>query len=524
MTVEIVLSNYRCFSDQQPARFAIRDGFTAFLGVNNSGKSSILRMLYEFRNLFRIALGSPQFLHALLKTKTPFDLQGVGDNVEVCHNQNTRDVTITLAAPEIGLVNPARCTVPKQVAITVYRGTNTFTIDVGGGLPGGGISFLDGILSHNNQPLYDLAPYQQICANLGSTVYLGPFRNAINVGSTENYYDIGIGQALIRRWKSMKTGPAKASNEAIYNLTQDIARLFGFSSLEINASDNDTTLQFMIEGKSYTLLELGAGLAQFVTSLMSVAVQKPAYILIDEPELNLHPSLQLDFLTTLASYAHKGVLFATHSYGLARARAQNVYTLRRDSANGFSSVSPLESTPRLSELLGELSFSAFRELGFDRILLVEGVTEVLAIQQFLRMYEKDHKIVIVPLGGGSLINGTRGSEIEELKRITPRIAAVIDSERDGEGSPLEKSREQFAKLCEGAGIICHILKRRAIENYLSNEAIVSEKGEQYKALGPFQKLKEADPTWSKNENWRIARRMAKADIATTDLGEFLEIL
>src|SRR3954470_20311110 len=52
LDVGIGLRNYRCFGDE-PARFRIREGFSAFIGSNNSGKSSLLRMLYEFRPLFQ---------------------------------------------------------------------------------------------------------------------------------------------------------------------------------------------------------------------------------------------------------------------------------------------------------------------------------------------------------------------------------------------------------------------------------------------------------------------------------------
>src|SRR2546428_7327540 len=44
--------------------------------------------------------------------------------------------------------------------------------------------------------------------------------------------------------------------------------------------------------------------------------------------------------------------------------------------------------------VGEMSFSSFKEMGFDTILLVEGVTEVKAIQQFLRALKKDHQVVV----------------------------------------------------------------------------------------------------------------------------------
>src|SRR6266568_8449076 len=49
--VELVVRNYRCFGDE-PVHLRIADGFTALVGTNNSGKSSLLRLLYEIRPLF----------------------------------------------------------------------------------------------------------------------------------------------------------------------------------------------------------------------------------------------------------------------------------------------------------------------------------------------------------------------------------------------------------------------------------------------------------------------------------------
>ena len=46
MRIELTLKNYRCFPDISPARIVIEDGkWTAFVGVNNSGKSSLLRFI-----------------------------------------------------------------------------------------------------------------------------------------------------------------------------------------------------------------------------------------------------------------------------------------------------------------------------------------------------------------------------------------------------------------------------------------------------------------------------------------------
>src|SRR3712207_3935622 len=103
---------------------------------------------------------------------------------------------------------------------------------------------------------------------------------------------------------------------------------------------------------------MGAGIAQFFLVIATAAMKTPSFILIDEPELNLHPSLQLDFLTTLTSYARNGVLFSTHSSGLARSSAETIYTVSRISTEP-SSVNLMEATPRLAEFLGELSYSGY---------------------------------------------------------------------------------------------------------------------------------------------------------------------
>ena len=54
MHVEIILKNYRCFSDSEPAKFSLDKGFISFVGANNSGKSTILKFFYEFRDIFKI--------------------------------------------------------------------------------------------------------------------------------------------------------------------------------------------------------------------------------------------------------------------------------------------------------------------------------------------------------------------------------------------------------------------------------------------------------------------------------------
>ena len=170
-----------------------------------------------------------------------------------------------------------------------------------------------------------------------------------------------------------------------------------------------------VDGRPFKLGELGAGLSQFIVVFASAAIRKPDYIFIDEPELSLHPSLQIDFLTSLASYATEGVVFATHSIGLARSIGDRIFSLQKK--GGSVICRPFEQTPNYAEFLGEMSFSSFKELGFERILLVEGVTDVKTTQQFLRLLNKDHKVVVLPLGGDQLAKGNVELELEGVPEI-----------------------------------------------------------------------------------------------------------
>jgi len=528
MHVDVTLKNYRCFSDEKPARFTIRKGLTAFVGANNSGKSTLVRFLYEFRNLFLNLNGMLPTLLGRPGNLVSFNLpESVRDVNELFHNGNNRELEIAL---DFSWEEQAATSVPypKRLVLTLPRGNNSFAarLELPSGwleIPSGhGVGINGTQLLVGGATRVELAPFADICAKLGQTLYIGPFRNAINVGTSQAYFDIPVGQAFIQSWRALKTGNTIKPSEATYRLTNDIRELFGFSDLEINPSADDTTLQVFVDGKSYKLAELGSGLAQFVMVLTTVATRQPAFILIDEPEMNLHPAMQVDFLTTIAAYAQSGVMFATHSFGLARTAGDWVYSVTR--TNDQSDVHELEATPRLSEFLGELTFSGFRELGCDTIMLIEGRTDLKVLRRFLHVYGKDHKVALLPLDGGRLINGRSGDQLEEIKRIADAVVAIIDSERVTPDAPLSPDRQAFVDLCAAAGIRCHVLQRRAIENYLTDRAVKVGLGERFHGLGPYDSLAKTEQGWPKADNWRAAHHVTRDELDATDLGPFFESL
>ena len=453
-------------------------------------------------------------------------MAGIYDWSELFTNTNEADLHIEVHFPPPD--SHPRVKKPTSIDVTVLRNTNTWILsprvpDLNLTERETNLAFEGQILKNHNSPVADFSDVFAIFRDLSRMFYIGPFRNAINVGTRDDYFDIKVGEAFFQRWKEYQTGSIKAHNERVLRLTKDIARIFRLDDLQIYPAADNRTLQIFLNGKSYKLPELGSGLAQFILVLGNLAAHEPTYLLIDEPELSLHPSLQIDFLTTLGSYATKGVFFSTHNLGLARASADRIYSLRQIS-DGDTEIYPYESTPRLAEFLGELSFSGYQELGFNRVLLVEGNTDIKTMQQFLRLYRKEHEVVILPLGGSQQINGAREDELNEVKRITGNVFALIDSEKANGDQPLSEQRTNFTEICKRVGIDCWVLERRATENYLSERAVKIIKGDKYRVMGPYEKLKDVTPCWAKDENWRIAREMTLEEIDQTDLGQFLRKL
>jgi predicted ATP-dependent endonuclease of OLD family len=538
MEIDITIKNYRCFTDENPATISIRNGYTAFIGVNNAGKSTLLRFFYEFRDLFlRLSnhfsskkideIGRNTFQFSFVSRNNE-----ILDFTEFFSNTNDRKLEIAIsfkgieAFQDIPPLEKLVLSISRQgnashpIVLMEHRvGSQKFvlhSIDV----PNQIYYFKTEDMSATSQ--INVAEVSKTFQQLSNTLYIGSFRNVINVGTNENYFDIQIGQAFVQAWRAMKSGNTKSDNEVAYKLTQEIKNIFGYSDFEINDSQDGTTLKIRVNGKSYRLSELGSGLAQFIIVLANAAIKKPSYILIDEPELNLHPALQQKFLETIGSYASEGVMFATHSIGLARSTADRIYSISKDKS-GSSIVKPYEATANLSMFLGEMSYSGYQELGFSKVLLVEGVTDIRVIQQFLRRYKKEHEVVLMHLGGKDFINAKDKSiELQEFKRIVKNVSALIDSEKDDATTP-KRNREEFKETCRLAGINCHILERRATENYFSDRAIKRVLGISSSALQPYEKFIEKS-NWKKEKNWLIAREMTEEELDETDLGQFLKSL
>jgi len=521
--IEITFKNYRCFGDALHT-FRIGDGVTAFLGPNNAGKSSILRLLRDLRPLFSSYAKIPALEGLCQGTKKHGELLTRIDDEgfwrALC-DKNTRDFEVRVACldaagdgPEFSLTCRRGRDREAVVAAHMRRGDRREHIEVPENQATGDQSWKPAVES-----------LRAVLKDLVATVFVGPFRNALNLaGHGTQHFDIIVGQQLVGRWRSLKNGESPDDARVARRLERRIAALLGFKSLEIGTAADLSTFHLVIDDHRYELGDMGSGTAHVMTVLLNLALAKPAYVLIDEPESGLHPRLQARFLEALDDTAGRGVLMATHHVGLARSAGRRVYTIRV-AEDGSRAICPFDGTPSLAAFMGEMNFSAYRDLGYDGLLLVEGPMDLPVVRHFLRLLGKDHLVMLQPVRGDEGIAPHTERELQEVKRICPRVYAMIDSEKSREGEPLDRKRQGFVEACKASDIKCHVLARRSIENYFPETAVKSVLGSDAQALGLYETPKEAgwdSLSWSKRKhNWRIADAMTLDDLRN-DMGEFLK--
>jgi len=531
MKFEITAENYRCYTQRSPMRISFSPGFTGIIGVNNSGKSAALKFFFEFRNFFfAISHARNELVQAL---KAPYQnfaaISGVVDTQEVFNDRSTDDLVLTITvSPDISdevvieghTVTTVTATVDHQLTWQLQLkcgATPIITKDPN-------LNIVNGHMLQFTEPntaatrAVDLAFLFKGMEILGGMLYIGPFRNAINVGG-QQYYDIEVGQAFIGRWQQYAAGGNRAQARAVQRVIEDLEQIFGYERLEIHATP-DNSLQITVDRQVYRLEEMGSGLSQFILVFATALIKNATYLLIDEPELGLHPSLQLAFLTRLADYSQqRGIIFATHNLGLARTASDALFSIRVTQRG--REFRRYEETTSLPELLGELSYSGWRELGFSAVLLVEGITDVKTYQQFLKKLKLDTQVVIIPLGGDQFLSAKYETELAELARLSDDIFCIIDSEKASQTAAIDKLRLKFQADCQALGINCHITERRATENYFSDQIVKDVLGPKFAALTEFQSFHSIALQWGKSQNWKLAAAMTLGELQATDVGEFL---
>jgi predicted ATPase len=271
--------------------------------------------------------------------------------------------------------------------------------------------------------------------------------------------------------------------ESYTSLINEVKNYFpDLSNIESDRTDEDiATLTYEEYGKKLDILYSGTGLKHFVDVLIKTTLSKANIVLLDEPEVGLHPDLQrrfLEYLIRLAKDKQIQFFIATHSPVFLN-YSDTFSFFRITNKKGLREVHRIAATATHT-LLSDFGIRPSDIFNQDICLLVEGASEVVFFEHVIRtLYKSEFEKIgvgVIQYGGDAAAGIVSGSI--DVTNITPTQKYTFWV-RDRDAKPDEAPATgsvKFKNALTSAGLRCHIFKKREIEFYYPE--IVHEKAQQ----------------------------------------------
>ncbi|AOW99009.1 hypothetical protein BJP34_05720 [Moorena producens PAL-8-15-08-1] len=207
----------------------------------------------------------------------------------------------------------------------------------------------------------------------------------------------------------------------------------------------------------------GSGIREALRLILDYELNHPNILLVEEPEIHLHPALETSIMRYLKTIGKDCQIFiTTHSTNfLDTAEMNNVYLASRHTSTNIKLINVEEEEESILRELGIRLSSIFM---FDRLVFVEGPTDEDVIREWALICNinlAQASVGFVSMGGArNLAHFATEATINFLTKRRISIFFVIDrDERDV--SEIDRLTDRIG---DNAKLI--VLKKRELENYL----------------------------------------------------------
>lgn len=173
-------------------------------------------------------------------------------------------------------------------------------------------------------------------------------------------------------------------------------------------------------------------------------------ILLDEPGVYLHSDFQKELLNILKKVSNNNkVIYCTHLENLVNPNIIPIKTIKiatRENENielknYFEFSNNSRNLGDMTPLINALKLNSYPYNYFDKkILLVEGMTEVIFFKLLQEKGLLDKEIVIIPLGGASQIS----TLVSLISGLSKKYVLLLDSDNEGKKA-YEKNKNMFGE-------------------------------------------------------------------------------
>lgn len=272
-----------------------------------------------------------------------------------------------------------------------------------------------------------------------------------------------IGEEEARKLLDLKV--RRGGTEALRNIQDTVEALLGvkidaFQS-EIQSPRTQTKAELDVD--NFLVQANGSGIREALRLVLDFEFQKPNFLLIEEPEVHLHPALETSMMRYLKRISTECQVFlTTHSTNfLDTAEMKNIYLISKPDSTRIKLLTIEEAENKIPKELGIRLSSLFM---FDKLVFIEGRSDEDILHEWasiLGVNFSQANVGFIHMGG--VRNFTHYATENILSFLTRRqVKLWFLMDRD------EKDDEDVAKIKARLGdkAISIVLSKREIENYL----------------------------------------------------------
>jgi putative ATP-dependent endonuclease of OLD family len=215
----------------------------------------------------------------------------------------------------------------------------------------------------------------------------------------------------------------------------------------------------------------GSGIKEALRLVLDVEFQAPRILLVEEPEIHLHPALEIGMMQYLKQVSSGCQVFiTTHSTNfLDTAEMRNVYLVSKPDS---TRVQLLDAEGAEEQIPRELGIRLSALFMFDRLMFVEGPSDEAILREWaskLGVNFSQSNVGFITMGGArNLRHFAADATLSFLKKRQVRMWFLID--RD------EKDEPEVRKIRESVGdnAVVKVLEKRELENYLISPRAIAD--------------------------------------------------